>query len=202
MDGSRFDRLTRSLVGSRRAVLRGLAASAAAGVAAALGLPAAARPNRVTVCHKGREKKVPARFVTRHLRHGDELGGCGKPVGEACRFNADCWSGFCDRSTTRPTCQCPPERPRVCEESRTCCPACNSCPRPLSTTCGSVLRGCEACTANSQCGAEGEACCNTCPGRYCRTCTNIVDDPRNCGACGNACPAERPVCRNNACVAG
>jgi hypothetical protein len=63
--------------------------------------------------------------------------------------------------------------------------------RPNPVYVGTYDAGDVACNRNSDCAAVGGTCCN-------HTCTNLDDDPANCGACGTACQA----CQQGTCVLG
>jgi hypothetical protein len=87
MEPESFDVLTRSFArrGSRRGLLGGLAAGAASTALAHLGVastmarsgPWQRTPRTATVCHKGRDRRVPLSVLAAHLNHGDTAGPCG-----------------------------------------------------------------------------------------------------------------------------
>ena len=46
---------------------------------------------------------------------------------------------------------------------------------------------------DNNCTSAGFDCCNN-------ACRNVLNDPNNCGQCGNICPSNAPVCQNGQCI--
>jgi hypothetical protein len=63
------------------------------------------------------------------------------------------------------------------------------CPPGMGLCAGSCCPG--KCCGNQCCIAPKECCINGC--------TDVLSDPRNCGACGHACPANQPTCSRGLC---
>jgi hypothetical protein len=70
-----------------------------------------------------------------------------------------------------------------------CLPAC----RPNALYIGAYDAGDVSCVNNGDCAAAGGSCCS-------HTCTNLKEDPANCGACGTVCSAVQ-ACDQGNCVA-
>jgi hypothetical protein len=225
MDGRRFDDLARGVgrVMDRRGVLR----SAAAGLAAALGVgrsPAGAggcvrvggRCGRGDRCcgearcdrRTDRCECAPGATVCkgRCAFLGSDPANCGA-CGAACPEETDCCGGSC----------CP-ARQRCCGgvctdlgADRDNCGGCTQCPEGMAC-CGSRCR--VLASDARHCGRCGNACRpgQTCADGQCRcappnvmcndgVCHDLRSDPRNCGGCGQACAANQ-VCRDGQCQCG
>jgi hypothetical protein len=77
-----------------------------------------------------------------------------------------------------------------------CRPGCGSClPDPSSST------GCTKTCFNAACEESYIPCQGCCPPGFTRCgaqCVNRINDPRNCGGCGNVCPSS--ICTNGSCA--
>lgn len=130
----------------------------------------------------------------------NNCGGCGN----VCRADEVCRSGMCTRPTT------------VCASDNDCAPAC-----PAGHRCRCCNGTCDDTTTDTMnCGGCGTICPSgtVCLGGMCRAptgcasdtdciaplgccsaaCVNRLNDPANCGSCGNACQPGN-VCCNGSC---
>ena len=103
-----------------------------------------------------------------------------------CPVDTRCCNGYCTNLST----------------SLQHCGACgHACPVPVNSTptcangaCGFVCNA-EYFACGSGCCEAGKACCQA-------SCTDLMSDPRNCGACGRVCPAPpnaTGICTNGRC---
>jgi hypothetical protein len=124
-------------------------------------------------------------------------GACGPPCpsGEVCALGvcaASCPSGS---TNCGGLCVDTQADPRNCGGCGTACPNGQACAQGVcAQTCG--LPGVEACPAS---GGPGQVTCGGGCSACGPGCADFSNDPRNCGACGNAC-AMGEVCRNGACT--
>ncbi len=184
VDGERFDEIARAAAtGSRRRLLKALAAGVLAGPAALLG-----REEAAAGCPRGK-KRCRGRCIAKDRC----CGGCPKCHhcdGGRCVPNPvplcdpeQCQQAFCDVAANDWTCE------STCGEGDVCC---NGHCEPACTN------GCDP--------DPGQAClCEKPPAgkTYCsaeHTCVDGQTDPNHCGSCGNAC-AEGEPCVDGQCKA-
>jgi hypothetical protein len=59
--------------------------------------------------------------------------------------------------------------------------------------------GASSCPGLGDCGGPPGVVCQARAGVACPYCSDLVTDPDNCGACGNVCPPDEPICSGGAC---
>jgi hypothetical protein len=167
MDAKGFDRIARSWAsGSRRHLVRGLAATAAAAVvvprpstgAACTGLRTGEACSSDAACCSGQ--------CSANLRGTPATYRCCLAAGERCRKGSQCCSGRCNRHTGR--CQCPAGTDRVggrCQERGGACAA-----------------GVDSCDGAGSCGGGGSCFCLRDP-RGVPRCVDSHSATTKCAAC-------------------
>ncbi len=129
------------------------------------------------------------------LSDAKNCGACGKDCGVVANGTTSCGSGVCAVTCNPGFFDCDGAFANGCEvdgsKDAVNCGACGK-------VCGAVANGTPGCTAS----ACGVATCNAgflnCDNNAANGCeANSNSDPKNCGACGNACASG--VCTNGAC---
>lgn len=178
MDGQRFDGLVRSFArrSSRRSMLRGAAAVAAAGVFARQGHFAAAQGN----CDAGFTDCGGT--CVDLLSDEANCGACGE-ICESDLVGVACIEGECVRTS------CPAALPLQCGETVDDCVD----PATDSNNCGGCGIVCESGLVGVAC-IDGECVRTSCPaalplqcGETVEDCVDPATDPNNCGGCGIVC---------------
>ena len=191
MDGSRFDRWTKTMArgGSRRVVVRALA-----GGALAAGLGRLGRAAVAAACQKkGKPCDQDQDCCSKRCKHGTCL--CSK-AGKGCTNANDCCSsgggaGTCS-GATETCCRLPGE---PCQQTNPCCVDGSRCEAPAG---GGPKRCCLR--QGESCAFDGgsEACCN---GLICAADTQECEVPGAvyCLHVGQACQSDAHCCGSSAC---
>lgn len=195
MDGSTFDRLTKTLMESRsrRGLSQLLGGLAVGGSLALLGAPesTAKKKPKVTLCHNGQTISVSKKAKKAHLKHGDTLGAC--PPGPTCtdgvkngtETDIDCGGGTCPPCGTD----------KACQAARDC----------ASGVCTNQVCQAATCTDGLMNGSESDIDCGgSCPkcvsGKACRGHTDCVSGECQNQVCEPTC-GERPCTTDSPCAA-